>query len=102
MGETAAQGPGGPAFLIRERHGRQAEVADGWAAPDGRVVGTYLHGIFENDVFRRRFLETLAAGPAPQTGSLSFQEFLEEQLDRLALEMRTHLNLSLLKELIIP
>ena len=103
MGETVAQGPGSPAFAIVERHGEKARVADGWVSPDGKVVGTYLHGVFENDAFRRRFLQTLSPGaPLPASGGLSFRDFLETQLDRLAAAMRQHLDISLLKDLIRP
>ena len=104
MGETVAQGPGQP----RLRHCRaprpsQARVADGWVSPDGKVVGTYLHGVFENDAFRRRFLNTLSPGAhLPAAGGLSFRDFLETQLDRLAAAMRQHLDISLLKDLIRP
>ena len=101
MGETEAQGPGSPAFTIRERHGRQVEVADGWVSPDGRVLGTYLHGLFENDAFRHRFLKTLGSGEAiPASEGLSFRAFLETQLDKLAEEIRRRLDIPMIKDLI--
>jgi adenosylcobyric acid synthase len=103
MGETEARGPGSPAFAICERHGCQVEVADGWVSPDGRVVGTYLHGLFENDAFRRRFLKTLAPdADFPASEGLAFRDFLEAQLDNLAAELRKHLDISLMKDLIRP
>ena len=34
-------------------------VPDGAASPDGKVFGTYLHGLFSADAFRTRFLEGL-------------------------------------------
>ena len=103
MGETVAQGPGSPAFAIVERHGRPTRVADGWVSPDGKVAGTYLHGVFENDAFRRRFLNNLSPGAnLPAAGGLSFREFLEAQLDRLAAAMRQHLDITQLKDLIRP
>jgi adenosylcobyric acid synthase len=101
MGETEARGPGGPAFAIVERYGHQVAVEDGWVSPDGRVLGTYLHGLFENDVFRRRFLKTLGPGEStPDAEGLSFRAFLETQLDRLAEEIRRCLDISLIKDLI--
>jgi adenosylcobyric acid synthase len=101
MGETEARGPGSPAFAIFERHGSGVDVADGWVSPDGRVIGTYLHGLFENDAFRRRFLNVLApTADFPASAPLSFRDFLETQLDKLAAELRKRLNISLLKDLI--
>lgn len=101
MGETEARGPGSPAFAIIERNNQQVEVADGWVSPDGRVFGTYLHGLFENDAFRRRFLKTMASAEGISApGGLAFRDFLETQLDKLADEIRRYLNISLLKDLI--
>jgi adenosylcobyric acid synthase len=38
---------------------------------DGRVIGTYVHGLFDNEVFRESLLETLARrrGIAPPATS---------------------------------
>ncbi|MGQ9688086.1 MAG: cobyric acid synthase [Desulfobaccales bacterium] len=103
LGETEIVGPGSPAFALVERQGRLAELTDGWISEDGRVLGTYLHGVFENDAFRRRFLKRLNPGNQLAANSvLSFKEFLEDQLDRLAAELRTCLNISRIKELIQP
>ncbi|MBW1992638.1 MAG: cobyric acid synthase [Deltaproteobacteria bacterium] len=103
LGETEPLGPGSPAFLILERHGREAATPEGWVSPDGRVFGTYLHGLFDHDGFRRRFLGNLAPGGGiPASGSLSFQTFLEVQLDNLAAEFRRHLDLPRLFDLIRP
>ena len=70
------------------------DVPDGLAQPDGRVWGTYVHGIFDNDHFRRAFLHdlqrrsgrtnTLSAAP------FSFRRWKEEQFDRLAEHVRKH------------
>ena len=48
-----------PLFRIHRRHGIAAEGYDGVASPDGRVWGTYLHGLFDNDVFRQWWLGRL-------------------------------------------
>lgn len=101
MGETKALGPGSPAFTILARNNQKVEVADGWVSADGRIFGTYLHGLFENDPFRLHFLTDLAGGEGVTAlGGLAFQEFLETQLDYLAESIRTYLDLSLLKDLI--
>ncbi len=53
-----------PLFKVRQRHGMPAEGYDGVAAPNGRVWGTYLHGLFESEGFRRWWLERLRPGTA--------------------------------------
>ena len=65
---------------IIERNGRPVRVPDGATAPDGRVWGTYLHGLFENDGFRHRWLRGLGwSGPVVATTALRNGEY-----DRLA------------------
>jgi len=101
MGKTKAVGPGSPAFAIFRRLDRHTAQTDGWVSQDGRIFGTYLHGLFENDTFRSSFLQSL--NPEIKTRrskGLYFQEFLEVQLDRLAQEFRRHLDLPRLWQLI--
>jgi adenosylcobyric acid synthase len=103
MGVTETRGEGQPAFEIVSRNGRSLEVADGWVSPDRRVWGTYLHGLFDNDEFRRVFLQELlrtrpddpAAAPAT-----SYHRFQEAQLDRLADLLRRHLDLTQINSMI--
>jgi len=59
MGETAVKGA--PFASIAARNGDSVEVADGCVSADGRVFGTYIHGIFDNDGFREALLESLGA-----------------------------------------
>ncbi|MGE5672191.1 MAG: hypothetical protein ACM31E_12145, partial [Fibrobacterota bacterium] len=40
-------------------HYNSANEAIGAKSSDNRVWGTYLHGIFDNDSFRRHFIDTL-------------------------------------------
>jgi adenosylcobyric acid synthase len=97
MGLTASRGPGTPAFEILERHGAPVQVADGWVSPDRRIWGTYLHGLFDSDDFRRSFLSQVVQASQDATDSspaLSFRTFQEGQLDRLADLMRRHLDIA--------
>lgn len=97
MGITEAVGPGEPAFEIVSRNGQPVKVADGWVSPDGRIWGTYLHGLFDNDGFRQAFLTEIMKGdrdPHAASGPWSFLSFQEAQLDRLADLMRLQLDLA--------
>lgn len=59
MGHTEYIGPATPAFIIRERSGETMELDDGYVSADGLVLGTYIHGIFDNDAWRRSLLDAL-------------------------------------------
>lgn len=66
MGETAYVGDARPFGQVR-RAGVRHVVDDGAAARDGRIIGTYLHGLFDADEFRHAFLRAAraACGLAP-------------------------------------
>jgi adenosylcobyric acid synthase len=61
----------------------------GAASPDGRVWGTYLHGVFDSDAFRRWFIDRLRVrrGLAP-IGRVVGRYDIEPALDRLAEAVR--------------
>ncbi|HTY20599.1 MAG TPA: cobyric acid synthase, partial [Geobacteraceae bacterium] len=59
MGETQLGAGARPFCEIVRRSGREVKIGDGAVSPDGRVFGTYLHGIFDNDGFRTAFLNRL-------------------------------------------
>ncbi|MHC1636381.1 MAG: cobyric acid synthase [Candidatus Methanospirareceae archaeon] len=45
------------AFTIVKRSGRGTRDSGGGANLEGNVIGTYIHGIFDNNAFRRAFLD---------------------------------------------
>nr|VFK56960.1 MAG: adenosylcobyric acid synthase (glutamine-hydrolysing) [Candidatus Kentron sp. TUN]VFK64493.1 MAG: adenosylcobyric acid synthase (glutamine-hydrolysing) [Candidatus Kentron sp. TUN] len=67
--------------------------AIGFASEDGTVTGTYLHGLYDNDAFRRRFIDGLRTrrGLAP-IGTVRITYDLEPALDRLADVVRANLD----------
>jgi adenosylcobyric acid synthase len=103
MGVTEPRGEGQPAFEIVSRNGQPLKASDGWVSPDRRVWGTYLHGLFDNDGFRRAFLqelrETRPASPA-ESPLTSYHSFQEAQLDRLADLLRRHLDMAQINAMI--
>lgn len=66
---------------------------EGAVSPDGLVMGTYVHGIFAADGFRRAFLGAIRSG---RHHSLAYETRVEETLDRLAAHLETHLDLDAL------
>jgi adenosylcobyric acid synthase len=55
-------------------------AADGAVSADGRVMGTYIHGLFTDDRQRAAWLARLGAGET----TLSYDAQVEDTLDRLA------------------
>ena len=86
-GQTS--GPGAEVILAVE-----GEIG-GAASPTGRVWGTYLHGIFDSDDFRRWFIDRLrqrrGLAPLGRAGGATFD--LEPAFDRLAAAVRAGVDL---------
>ncbi|MDO8445314.1 MAG: cobyric acid synthase [Deltaproteobacteria bacterium] len=59
MGESKLTGDAEPLFVIKKRNGDAVEIPDGAVTKDGRCWGTYIHGIFDNDHFRKEFLNSI-------------------------------------------
>jgi adenosylcobyric acid synthase len=83
MGETSGRDRA-RAFALLDGAG------EGAVSLDGRVMGTYLHGLFSADTFRRAFLGH-HAGP-----DLSYEASIETTLDALANHLETHLDITAL------
>ncbi len=62
--------------------------ADGATSPDRRVWGTYLHGIFGSDGFRRKFLADLGV----ESSSAGYRDGVEQALDAIAEHLERHLD----------
>ncbi len=73
-----------PMLQIGERH-------DGATSRDGRVQGTYLHGLFSSDAFRAAWLKGLGAA-----SSLAYEARVETALDALADHLEAHLDIDAL------
>jgi adenosylcobyric acid synthase len=63
-------------------------VEDGATSADGKVLGTYLHGLFGADAFRARFLESLGV----KSSGLDYRAEVERALDAIASHLETHLD----------
>ena len=57
MGQSRSEAP---ALRIRSRSGQPCDEPDGAMSVNGRIAGTYLHGLFDNDVLRKALLHGLA------------------------------------------
>jgi adenosylcobyric acid synthase len=68
---------------------------EGAIRADGRVMGSYLHGMFSADAFRRAFLAGLGATP----GNASYDATVEATLDALADHLAGHVDCAALRKL---
>jgi adenosylcobyric acid synthase len=73
------------------------EYSDGAISDDGRVWGTYIHGVFDRPGFRRLWLnqirERKGLTPAPATSSEKVTRRLSSAIERWADHVQRHLNL---------
>jgi adenosylcobyric acid synthase len=76
---------------LRLRSGKAVAIADGATSKDGRVFGTYLHGIFDNDGFRTTFLNKIRKAKGLAEISPSFRQ--PDPFDLLAKHLEQHLDM---------
>lgn len=67
-----------------------AGKAEGAQSADGRVMGSYLHGMFADDAWRAAFLQDLGG----QAGSLAYGAGVEAALEALADHVEAHLDVA--------
>lgn len=67
---------------------------DGACSADGLVIGSYLHGMFCGDAFRRAFLQQINAASyeAQSYDTQSYDAKIEQVLDDLAAHIEQHLD----------
>ena len=95
-GVTRTEGSLPPCPVITDALGR----ALGWTSADGRVWGTYLHGVLDADAFRRHLLNTLRRRRGWQTLEKGASYGIGAGLDRLAAAVRNALDMDSIYRLI--
>ncbi len=73
-------------------------TVDGAVSREGRVWGTYLHGVFDLPAFRRGWLESM--GWKPKGAGESLAAVREKELDRLAGVVRGSVDMDLVRRVI--
>ena len=89
---------------LRPFHILQADgaVSDGAVSADGLVIGTYIHGIFDDDAFRRSLLNRLRVqrGWSEIPVQYRYREEKERAYDRLAETVRASLDMEKLQTIL--
>ncbi|MDG5496082.1 cobyric acid synthase [Niveispirillum sp. BGYR6] len=85
VGITSGPGRDRPMLYL---NGPTGPAGEGAIAPDGRIAGCYIHGLFGHDAFRRHFLSGFGAG-----SDLAYDATVDAALDELAAACERHLDL---------
>jgi adenosylcobyric acid synthase len=95
VGETFDE-PGARPLADIVRQGIIGSAPDGAVSASGRVLGTYVHGLFDNDDFRHAFVaaarRTVDLAPAETWANINAAR--EARIDRLADHLRESLDMS--------
>ncbi len=89
MGETMCVGETKPLLEVVGRNNKPESGYDGVISHDGKVFGTYFHGIFDGKGFREWFLKQLDQEYVPSGPSVD----KDREYDRLARHFEEHLDM---------
>jgi len=81
-----------PLFRITERQGKRVQDVDGASVKDGKIWGTYMHGVFDTDDFRRSFLNKIRIKKGWQPLSPTIFN-PDKEFDKLAALVRKNLDM---------
>lgn len=96
MGVSSAGENAIPFARMHEKNREPCDHTDGAVSPDGIVMGTYLHGIFDGNNFTRPLLNQLRKKKDLEPLAESTFDYAlhkEQQFNQLAQQMREHLNM---------
>lgn len=103
MGTTKLGPTARPYTKIVTNNGVKTARDDGAINDDGTVFGTYLHGIFDNQLWTRHLLNQLRErkGLEPiYTPGVSLNTYKEQQYDKLAATLRQHLDMAAIYQIL--
>ncbi|MEM6496968.1 MAG: cobyric acid synthase [Pseudomonadota bacterium] len=89
IGRTDGPDCSRPVFKIEDRE-------TGASSTDGRIIGTYVHGVFGEDGFRRAFLNTIRRGIA---SDVNYEATVEHTLNAFADHLEQSLDLEGVREI---
>jgi len=99
MGRTIRDRGVEPLFDV-QNFGEMDVRTEGAVSDNGRVMGTYVHGVFDSLDFRRCFLNRLRSARGWSPVEPEAETSLDRELDRWAAYVERHLNLQALETII--
>lgn len=98
MGKTERLNGARPAFRVLEQG---IEREDGAVSTNHSVWGTYLHGLFDNDAFRKSFLDGIRKRKGIETAAGSSYGCLKQEgFDKLAAIVRSSIDMNKVYEIL--
>ncbi|MGB9679154.1 MAG: cobyric acid synthase [Thermoanaerobacteraceae bacterium] len=87
---------------VLERNKLKINVSDGCVSEDGRVFGTYIHGIFENKDFTKEFINIVrtSKGLPPLNNFDDYKDYKENEYNRLADIVRNSIDMKAIYKII--
>jgi len=95
MGETLGDNVSS-AFKIISRGNRKSDHLDGAVSNDGNIVGTYIHGLFENVSVRRCLLLNLRKTKGVRSKMQTLALSKDAEYDKLAALVRSSLDMDMI------
>ncbi len=98
MGQTERSG-GKPVFHVEMRNGSECDTYDGSVSADSKIMGTYMHGMFDSPGITRLWLESVGLGSlnVPDAAGL---EARDREYDLLAEHFEENIDVSAIDGLI--
>ena len=89
-----------PFALLQRMQGDNQPVQDGCVSEDGLILGTYLHGLFQEDQFRHFYLDSIrrCCGLHPVSQRCNWQQHREDEFSRLTKLVEESVDLKSLAE----
>ena len=99
MGESVLGPLAAPLVQLTRRSNHTVTLNDGAVAPDGRIWGSYIHGLFDTDEVRHALLAKLAENKGVVLPEDDGHD-LNAELDRWANHLADHLDLKRINALL--
>ena len=99
MGRTEGEHINSP-IVILDRDDRTLGQPEGCIGPSGRIMGTYIHGLFHNAALRQAILHRLASWKGVTLPDVEEELVQDQEYDRLAALTRKSLNMDLIYQIV--